>query len=107
MRMLDGARCHACRREGLDTLAAVLPDLDSAVILAGHAHLATQRAPGPVAAVMTSLPGRVLRSDAYAAASHLSLVYPVVDVPRRSGGSHAPTGPAPGQGGAADRHRRM
>jgi hypothetical protein len=48
-------------RARLDALAAVLPRLDSVVIMAKQGHVATLRAPGTVATIIASFADRVLR----------------------------------------------
>jgi pimeloyl-ACP methyl ester carboxylesterase len=50
--LLGGGRSPAHLRERLDALAAVLPRLDSVVVLDGQGHLANLRAPGEVARVV-------------------------------------------------------
>ena len=46
-------------RERLDALAAVLPRLDSVVVLHGQGHLANLRAPGEVAQVIAAFADRL------------------------------------------------
>jgi len=59
--LLGGARSPANLRTRLDALAAVLPRLDSVVIMPKQGHLATLRAPEEVAAVIASFADRVQR----------------------------------------------
>jgi pimeloyl-ACP methyl ester carboxylesterase len=58
--LLAGERSPAHLRAALDALAAVLPRLDSVVVLPGQGHLATVRAPDRVADVIAGFAGRVL-----------------------------------------------
>ena len=58
--LLAGERSPARLRAALDALAAVLPRLDSVVVLPGQGHLATVRAPDRVADVIAGFAGRVL-----------------------------------------------
>jgi pimeloyl-ACP methyl ester carboxylesterase len=57
--LLGGARSPDHLRAGLDALAAVLPRLDSVVVLPSQGHVATVRAPEQVAAVIGDFAGRV------------------------------------------------
>jgi pimeloyl-ACP methyl ester carboxylesterase len=57
--LLGGGRSPAHLRERLDALAAVLPRLDSVVVLDGQGHLATLRAPGEVARVIAAFADRL------------------------------------------------
>jgi pimeloyl-ACP methyl ester carboxylesterase len=57
---LGGGRSPAHLRARLDALAAVLPRLDSVVILPRQGHLANLRAPGEVAQVIASFADRVM-----------------------------------------------
>jgi pimeloyl-ACP methyl ester carboxylesterase len=59
--LLGGARSPAHLRAGLDALAAVLPRLDSVVVLQKQGHVATLRAPEQVAAVIGDFADRVTR----------------------------------------------
>ena len=56
-----GARSPQHLRERLDALAAVLPDVDSVVILRRQGHLANVWAPGKVAQIIEPFADRVLR----------------------------------------------
>ena len=58
--LLGGARSPARLGAALDALAAVLPRLDSVVVLPDQGHIATLRAPDQVAAVVADFAGRVL-----------------------------------------------
>ena len=58
--LLGGGRSPAHLRARLDALAAVLPRLDSVVILPRQGHLANLRAPGEVAQVIASFADRVM-----------------------------------------------
>jgi pimeloyl-ACP methyl ester carboxylesterase len=58
--LLGGGRSPAHLRERLDALAAVLPRLDSVVVLDGQGHLATLRAPGEVARVIAAFADRLV-----------------------------------------------
>ena len=57
--LLGGGRSPAHLRERLDALAAVLPRLDSVVVLDGQGHLANLRAPGEVARVIAAFADRL------------------------------------------------
>jgi pimeloyl-ACP methyl ester carboxylesterase len=57
--LLGGDRSPAHMRERLDALAAVLPGLDSVVVLDGQGHLANLRAPGEVAQVIAGFADRL------------------------------------------------
>ena len=57
--LLGGDRSPAHMRERLDALAAVLPGLDSVVVLDGQGHLANLRAPGEVARVIEGFADRL------------------------------------------------
>jgi pimeloyl-ACP methyl ester carboxylesterase len=59
--LLGGARSPQHLRERLDALAAVLPDVDSVVILRRQGHLANVWAPGKVAQIIEPFADRVLR----------------------------------------------
>jgi pimeloyl-ACP methyl ester carboxylesterase len=59
--LLGGARSPKHLRVRLDALAAVLPDVDSLVILPRQGHLANAWAPGKVAQIIESFADRVLR----------------------------------------------
>jgi pimeloyl-ACP methyl ester carboxylesterase len=58
--LLGGGRSPAHLRARLDALAAVLPRVDSVVILPSQGHLANLRAPDEVARVIASFADRVL-----------------------------------------------
>jgi pimeloyl-ACP methyl ester carboxylesterase len=57
--LLGGSRSPAHLRERLDALAAVLPRLDSVVVLEGQGHLANLGAPGEVAEVIAAFADRL------------------------------------------------
>jgi pimeloyl-ACP methyl ester carboxylesterase len=57
--LLGGGRSPAHLRERLDALAAVLPRLDSVVVLPEQGHLANLRAPGEVAKVIAAFADRL------------------------------------------------
>ena len=57
--LLGGGRSPAHLRERLDALAAVLPRLDSVVVLPEQGHLANLRAPGEVAEVIAAFADRL------------------------------------------------
>jgi pimeloyl-ACP methyl ester carboxylesterase len=57
--LLGGGRSPAHLRERLDALAAVLPRLDSVVVLPEEGHLANLRAPGEVAKVIAAFADRL------------------------------------------------
>jgi pimeloyl-ACP methyl ester carboxylesterase len=57
--LLGGGRSPAHLRGRLDALAAVLPRLDSVVVLDGQGHLANLRAPGQVAEVVAAFADRL------------------------------------------------
>ena len=59
--LLGGDRSPAHLRRRLDALAAVLPRLDSVVVLQGQGHLANLRAPGEVAGVVAAFAERLGR----------------------------------------------
>ena len=59
--LLGGDRSPAHLRRRLDALAALLPRLDSVVILQGQGHLANLRAPGEVAGVVAAFAERLGR----------------------------------------------
>lgn len=59
--LLGGARSPKHLRARLDALAAVLPDVDSLVILPRQGHLANAWAPGKVAQIIETFADRVLR----------------------------------------------
>jgi pimeloyl-ACP methyl ester carboxylesterase len=59
--LLGGGRSPTNLRERLDALAAVLPRLDSVVVLDGQGHLANLRAPGEVAQVIAAFADRLAR----------------------------------------------
>lgn len=61
MSLLGGDRSPAHLRTRLDALAAVLPRLESVVVLRGQGHAANLRAPRGVAGAVASFAGRVLR----------------------------------------------
>jgi pimeloyl-ACP methyl ester carboxylesterase len=57
--LLGGGRSPAHLRERLDALAAVLPRLDSTVVLPAQGHMANLRAPGEVAKVIAAFADRL------------------------------------------------
>ena len=57
--LLGGGRSPAHMRERLDALAAVLPRLDSTVVLPAQGHMANLRAPGEVAKVIAAFADRL------------------------------------------------
>jgi pimeloyl-ACP methyl ester carboxylesterase len=57
--LLGGGRSPAHLRERLDALAAVLPRLDSVVVLPEQGHLANLRAPGEVAEAIAAFADRL------------------------------------------------
>jgi pimeloyl-ACP methyl ester carboxylesterase len=57
--LLGGGRSPAHLRQRLDALAAVLPRLDSVVVLEGQGHMANLRAPGEVAQVIAAFADRL------------------------------------------------
>jgi pimeloyl-ACP methyl ester carboxylesterase len=59
--LLGSARSPKHLRARLDALAAVLPDVDSLVILPRQGHLANAWAPGKVAQIIESFADRVLQ----------------------------------------------
>jgi pimeloyl-ACP methyl ester carboxylesterase len=59
--LLGGGRSPAHLRRRLDALAAVLPRLESVVVLEGQGHLANLRAPGEVAEVIAAFADRLER----------------------------------------------
>jgi pimeloyl-ACP methyl ester carboxylesterase len=57
--LLGGGRSPAHLRERLGALAAVLPRLDSTVVLPAQGHMANLRAPGEVAKVIAAFADRL------------------------------------------------
>jgi pimeloyl-ACP methyl ester carboxylesterase len=57
--LLGGGRSPAHMRERLDALAAVLPRLDSTVVMPEQGHMANLRAPGEVAKVIAAFADRL------------------------------------------------
>ena len=57
--LLGGGRSPAHMRERLDALAAVLPRLDSTVVMPEQGHMANLRAPGEVARVIAAFADRL------------------------------------------------
>ena len=57
--LLGGGRSPAHMRERLDALAAVLPRLDSTVVMPEQGHMANLRAPGEVAGVIAAFADRL------------------------------------------------